>query len=158
MSALASRVEIVSQTMTSRTSRALWNDIFRENGQYHAEKTMPLHFEFGAYQRYRYTLRSTRYTRAKFRKYGHRNPNVLKGDLRRIILATARGGVTATYRGWQMRARGTQKHSMWGQTRNELEQISQREEQEYGDSNMRKYVNRAGTAKYQQRTRRVIRK
>lgn len=158
MSALVSRVEIVSQTMTSRTSRKLWNDVFRENGQKHAEVTLPLHFEFGAYQRYNYATRSASYTRRKFRKYGHRNPNVLSGDLRRIILATARGGVTATFRGWTMRARGTQKHKMWGQTKNELEQISQREEQEYGDSNMRRYVNRAGTAKYQQRTRRVIRK
>lgn len=158
MSALVSRVEIVSQTMTTRTVRKLWNDTFRENGQKHAEVTMPLHFEFGAYQRYNYATRATAYTRRKFRLYGHRNPNVMKGDLRRIILATARSGVTATHRGWSMRARGTQKHRMWSQTKNELEQISPREEQEYGDSNMRRYVNRAGTARYQQRTRRVIRK
>lgn len=157
-SALATRVEIVSQTMTSRTSRKLFNDIFRENGQKHAEITMPLHFEFGAYQRYDYAARSPKYTRQKFKKFGHRNPNVFRGDLRRIILATARSGVTATHRGWTMRARGTQQHPMWGPTKNELEQISPKEEQEYGDSNMRKYVNRAGTAQYQQRTRRVIRK
>lgn len=157
-SALATRVEIVSETMTSRTCRKLFNDVFRENGQKHAEITMPLHFEFGAFQRYDYQTRSARYTRGKFKLYGHRNPNVMKGDLRRVILATARSGVAATHRGWTMRARGTQKHKMWGQSKKELEQISPREEQEYGDSNMRRYVNRAGTAKYQQRTRRVIRK
>jgi len=158
MSAVLKGVEIVSNTMTARTTRRLFNDIFRRQGQEHAENTLPLHFEFGAYQRYRYKVRNSVYTRRKYRKYGHRNPNVLKGDLRRIILATARGGVTATHRGWQVKARGTQRHKMWGNTRNELEQISPSEEENYNQTNIRRFIRMAGTQTYRERTRRVIRK
>jgi hypothetical protein len=158
MSAVLKGVEIVSNTMTSRTVRRLFNDLFRQQGQEHADHTLPLHFEFGAFQRYKYKVRNSAYTRRKFRRYGHRNPNVLKGDLRRIILATARAGVTATHKGWQVRARGTQRHKMWGNTRNELEQISPSEEENYNQTNIRRFIRKAGTQNYRERSRRVIRK
>jgi len=157
MSFLITEVEIKTEMMTKRTTNRLLNDIHRENGEHHAIHTMPKHFEFGAYQRYKYKRRSAKYTREKFAKHGHRIPNVMEGDMMRIVLATARGGVTATAGGWRMKARGTQKHRMWAQSKVELEQISESEIDEYGDRNMRKFVRSAGTAKYKVRTRKVIR-
>jgi hypothetical protein len=158
MVAVLKAVEIISNTMTSRTSRRLFNDIFRQQGGEHAEKTMPLHFEFGAYQRYDYARRTARHNRTKFKLYGHRNPNVMKGDLRRIILASARSGIKATNRGWTVKMRGTQKHRMWAQSRIELEQISNQEMEQYGQTNIRRYTRLAGTSNYRERSRRVIRK
>jgi len=158
MVAVLKAVEIISNTMTARTSRRLFNDIFRQQGGEHAEKTMPLHFEFGAYQRYDYARRTAKHNRTKFKLYGHRNPNVMKGDLRRVILASARSGVRATNRGWTVNMRGTQKHKMWAQSKVELEQISNLEIEQYGQTNIRRYTRFAGTANYRERSRRVIRK
>lgn len=158
MVAVLKAVEIISNTMTARTSRRLFNDIFRQQGGEHAEKTLPLHFEYGAYQRYDYVRRSAKHNRTKFKLYGHRNPNVMKGDLRRIILATARSGIRATHRGWSVTARGTQKHKMWAQSKNEIEQISNQEVEQYSQTNIRRYTRLAGTANYRERSRRVIRK
>jgi len=158
MSGIISQVEIISEKMTSRTVRRLFNDLFREEGQREATDVLPLHFMFGAYQRYRYKRRGAKYTQQKFREHQHRDPNVFTGDLRRIILATARTGVRATHRGFSVSARGTAKHPMWAQTKNELEQFSSKEEKDIGDNVVRKFSKRSGTPQYQVRRRRVIRK
>lgn len=155
---LIDRVSVESDLMTSKTIRRLMNDLWRAEGDRHANYRLKLHFEFGAFQRYDYKKRGARYTKMKQRKYGHRNPNVLTGDLKRIILASARGGVRATYQGCTITAHGTQKHPMWAQSRNELEQISPSEEQDIEDSMVRNFNRLAGSRDYQYRKRKVIRR
>ena len=158
MAGIIGGVEVNVSMMTARTARRLWNDTFREQGQEHADNVLPLHFEWGAYQRYNYARRSGRYTKWKFNRYGHRNPNVKSGALRLVILATASAGVTATHAGWTVKARGTQQHRMWGQTKNELEQISPSEEERYARQSAHNFVKNAGSSEYQFRKRKVIRK
>jgi len=144
--------------MTERTANRLWNDLNRAQGHEHADNVMPLHFEWGAYQRYNYATRTRKYSNWKFRTYGHRNPNVKTGALRLVVLATASSGVTATANGWNVKARGTAQHKMWGQTKNELEQISPSEEQRYAEQSGNNFVQKADTPEYQFKKRTVIRK
>lgn len=158
MAGIISSIELTTSMMTARTTSRLWNDLQREEAQNHADNVLPLHFEVGAYQRYDYKPRSRKYTKAKFNKYGHRNPNVKAGDLRRIILATASAGVRATPHGWNITARGTSKHKMWAQTKYELEQISPSESQRYAENRSKQFVRRADTPEYQFKKRTVIRK
>lgn len=158
MAGIISSVEVSSSMMLPRTVRRLWNDIHRQQGTEHADNVLPLHFEFGAYQRYNYKRRSARYSKWKFNKYGHRNPNVKTGALRLTILATASAGVTATHAGWAIKARGTQQHPMWAQSKNELEQISPSEEQRYAEQGAQKFVKGAGSSDYKFKKRTVIRK
>lgn len=158
MAGIISSIELTTSMMTARTASRLWNDLNREEAQNHADNVLPLHFEVGAYQRYNYKTRSRKYTKEKFKKYGHRDPNVKSGALRRIILATASAGVQATANGWTVKARGTSQHKMWSQTKNELEQISPSESQRYAENKTKQFVRRADTPEYQFKKRTVIRK
>ncbi len=158
MAGIIDSIEVSSSMMLPRTVRRLWNDIFREQATDHADNVLPLHFEWGAYQRYNYKRRSSRYSKWKFNKYGHRNPNVKSGALRLVILATASAGVTATHAGWAIRARGTQQHPMWGQTKNELEQISPSEVERYAQNGAQQFVKSAGSSEYKFKKRTVIRR
>lgn len=151
-------IETTSSMMTSRTAARLWNDLNREQAQNHADNVLPLHFEWGAYQRYNYKTRTRKYSNWKFKTYGHRNPNVKTGSLRRIVLATASADVRATASGWTVRGKGTSQHKMWRQTKSELEQISPIEERRYVSEHQANFVKHAGSPDYQFKKRTVIRK
>ena len=50
------------------------------------------------------------------------------------------------------------EHPMWGQTKNELEQISPSEEQRYAEQGAQRFVKGAGSSEYKFKKRSVIRK
>ena len=94
---MATRVQINYVNSPEATARAIPRMV-RESlravaTDWHA-KTLPGHFKRDAKQKYAYETRDPSYTRGKRRRFGHADPLVYHGDLKRQVLRMAR--VTAT--------------------------------------------------------------
>ena len=62
--------------------------------QWHRQ-TLPQHFERSAKRKYGYETRSPRYTHRKRKRFGHADPLVYTGDMRRMVLRMVRIAGTA---------------------------------------------------------------
>jgi hypothetical protein len=144
-------MQLTYNLMTTRGYAKLAKHLNLELARYHARVTLPKHFTMGAYQLYDYQPRGSKYTRRKRRKYGHTNPNQFAGHLKNIVLATAPGMVTATQNRFRVRAKGTQRHKLWERNRQELNQVNDRELDDYGQRWRRGFLRLAGRGEYRMR-------
>jgi hypothetical protein len=147
------RISVEATMLTRDSIVRLARELNTETGLEHARHTIPLHFTMGAYQRYRYNTRKRGYTTRKRRQFGHTNPNEFSGALKAIILATAPAGVRATSKGVRIKAKGTRQHPMWKYTKEELEQVSDSELDQYGSKWARGFASRAKRPEYKKKTR-----
>ena len=148
--------EIRSNLLTVRLHKKLMKVLFYNMAIDHATDNLPRHFTYGAYQLYDYKRRARKYTEKKFKLYGHRNPNVLTGELKLIILASARANITSTSGGFRMLPRGTAQHRMWPQQKYELEQINEKELADFATNLANRYTRMAGTGEYTLRQRQRV--
>lgn len=73
---------VKSEQVTKATHARIMRETLREEMTDHRDKTLPLHFVEGAENVYHMARRTAKYTREKFRKFGHRKPLVWSGRMR----------------------------------------------------------------------------
>lgn len=93
----------------------------------------PKHFTEGAYREYHYAPRSRKYTRAKFKKFGHRNPLEWSGDSKQrsqsYRLSKSRNGAKVAM---QVRTFNRRPKGFTGKMSAEFTRTSRREIAAYG--------------------------
>ena len=90
--------------MAARNVAPFAKDALRDLGRWWHEKILPGHFTTAAETLYHYQPRSARYSRSKARRFGHRNPLVFRGDLKRMVSRMAR--ISSTSKGVTVRLSG----------------------------------------------------
>lgn len=116
---------------------------------------LPLHFEAGAQQRFRYQFRSKQYNRRKQRIFGHQKPLVFTGRMRQSVLRTAR--VTATSKGAKVQAntgtRGFRSAEWRRQRKLELEAVTKQQQRTISDNYSKRFTELAQLPEFQTTTK-----
>jgi hypothetical protein len=101
---------------------------------------------------YKYRKRSKKYTEAKFRKYKHRKPNVLTGELRDSVIG--RNKITATQYMSRLVMRGTVDSRLQDWQRREVSAVSRRERVEEARRTAKNYKRLSKLEPYKAKRRR----
>ncbi len=133
----SSKIRQFERILQPRGLSRLKRQVNRDIGRIHKNRTILKHFENRPETRpggeYNYAKREREYQINKARVKGHQRPLVFSGETRQIVLANLK--LTATQKGWRLRARPMANHPLKPNLRRQFE----RELAAIGDSEIDKY-------------------
>lgn len=156
---LSLKTVIARSDLTKRNHGRIMKEILQKSVSYHAAFVLPRHFQdvpetHPGSGGYNYRSRTTKYTRQKQRKYGHKKPNVYSGELRNSVLSKIK--ITATQHIGRLTTRGTMKSRMADWQKREITIISKREAVQYRKEWAKTYKRLARSPQYRRKRRRRI--
>lgn len=117
-------------TMPSWVKTSAWTPLlktaYHDLALFWHSKILKKHFTPAAIREYGYEPRSGRYLRQKYRRWGHKNPLVWSGEMRRLVLQRSSANITSTQFGFRLKLAGA-GHANWTGRHKELVAVSRRD-------------------------------